>query len=231
MEKIIYCIGDSHVSFFSGLDGVQPCWPIVGNDVISFFRTYRLGPVLAYNLCEINTTTKGREALFSVLDTIPCGSTILLCFGEIDCRAHLLKQSVRRQKDIENVTKDCVDRYLRVILEIQTAGFSLIVWNVVPSIVKEIAHTVKFPVYGTCEERNRITALFNLYLSNLCYRFRIPFISIFDRLVDTEGLTLSEFYLKDGQHLSQKAMPLAISALNQVLGGYENKNGRYKLSD
>lgn len=157
----------------------------------------------------------------------------MLCFGEIDCRAHLLKQSVRRQKDIENTVKDCVDRYLKVILEIQTAGFSLMVWNVIPSIAKEITHTVKFPVYGTCEERNKITALFNLYLGNLCYRFRIPFISIFDKLVNDAGLTRTEFYLKDEQHLSQKAMPLALFEFNKngILCGYENKNGCYKLSD
>ena len=62
-SEVIYCIGDSHVSFFSGKDAIVPCWPFPSEDMIPFFRTFRLGPVLAYNLVKVGTKTRGREAL------------------------------------------------------------------------------------------------------------------------------------------------------------------------
>ncbi len=46
----VYCLGDSHVSFFSGTDRIQPVWPERSVDALPVFRTFHLGPVLAYNL-------------------------------------------------------------------------------------------------------------------------------------------------------------------------------------
>ena len=35
--SVLYCIGDSHVSFFSGVDRIQPNWPDEAECHISFF--------------------------------------------------------------------------------------------------------------------------------------------------------------------------------------------------
>lgn len=45
--EIIHCIGDSHVSFFGGLDRIQPVWPQRSDDRLPWFRTYHIGPALA----------------------------------------------------------------------------------------------------------------------------------------------------------------------------------------
>lgn len=55
----IYCIGDSHASFFSGYDRIQPSWPNKSTNKFSFLKNYRLGPVLAYNLCSFKTRSRG----------------------------------------------------------------------------------------------------------------------------------------------------------------------------
>lgn len=221
----IYCIGDSHVNFFSGQNKIQPLWPNPSNDILPFFRTFRLGAVLAYNLCEYGTRKKGRELLFVLLGrdvpiqsrAVPPESKVLLCFGEIDCRAHLLKQAELQKRDILSVVEECVERYFSVISEIQQLGYEVFVWNVIPSSRYDSIPNKEFPVYGTCLDRNHVTHLFNDYLMDLCMSAGVKFISIFDELVDEYRLTRIEYYF-DFIHLSQKAMPLALAKIEEVVG-------------
>lgn len=215
-KQPIHCIGDSHASFFSGQDKIYPLWTDPSQDCLPMFRSYRLGPVLAYNLCKEGTTTQGRENLFTVLEQIKIHSKVMLCFGEIDCRAHLLKQSVLQNRSIEEVVHECVDRYFSVILEVADKQYDLLIWNVIPSSRYETVGNKDFPLYGTCRERNQVSKLFNQYLAELCVKKRIKFISIFDKLIDQDGLTRMEFY-RDRVHLSQKAMPFVLEEMNRSL--------------
>lgn len=216
--RTLYCIGDSHVSFFAGVDAVQPLWPERSVDRLPCFRSFRLGAVLAYNLCDWNTRMRGRENLFAVLHAaVPSGSPILLSFGEIDCRAHLLHQAERQSRPIEEVVGDCVSRYQAVIREVKEKGFPVIVWQAVPSTRANISNNTEFPAYGTCHQRNEVTSLFNGKLAIWCAEEEIPFVSIFGSLVDDKGLTRMEYYM-DEIHLSQRAMPLAIRAIEALEG-------------
>jgi hypothetical protein len=216
-DKIIHCIGDSHVSFFSGTESVQPKWPEKSEDRLPFFRTYRLGAVLAYSLCEFNTRMRGREKLFSILkEQIPPGNRLLLCFGEIDCRAHLLRQSIQQHKPIEEIVRKCVRRYYSVIKEMMDMNYELIIWSVIPSTLYEKVANEEFPVYGTCQERNHVTRLFNRELEKLSRPDEVMTVSIYDELVDENGLTRMEYY-KDSVHLSQRAMPLLLEKLKRSL--------------
>lgn len=221
----IYCIGDSHVNFFSGQNKINGLWPNPSNDILPYFRTFRLGAVLAYNLCEYGTRKKGRELLFVLLDrdvpiqarTIPPQSKLLLCFGEIDCRAHLLKQAELQKRDIPSVVEECVERYFSVICEIQQLGYEVFVWNVIPSSRYNSIPNKEFPVYRTCLERNHVTQLFNNYLKDLCSSAGAKFISIFDELIDEHGLTRTEYYF-DYIHLSQKAISFALAKIEEIVG-------------
>ncbi len=223
-NNLIYCIGDSHVSFFSGTDRIQPLWPEVSNDTLSQFKTFRIGPVLAYNLCENNTKTKGREKLFDVIRTeVPHKSKVLLCFGEIDCRAHLLKQAQAQGRDINDIVCECVGRYFSCIKEILALGHELLIWNVIPSTRYEKITNEEYPVYGTCAERNQVTKLFNEYTERLCEQTGCKFISIYEQLLGSDGLTQME-YFKDPIHLSQKVMPWVLKKIQDhaVLGDQES---------
>lgn len=212
----IYCIGDSHVSFFSGENTIQPNWPEESEDVLPFFKTFRLGAVLAYNLGLKRTTMRGHEKLWAILNTaIPNESDVLLCFGEIDCRAHLIKQSHQQNRPIEIVVQDCIDRYLTTIRQVRNAGYPVLVWGPTPS--SSSIFGGKYPTYGTSVERNQVTKLFNDYLAQACdTEADIRFASIFDHLITADFETHTDYYM-DTIHLSQKAMPLAIEALQTVL--------------
>jgi len=218
-KNIIYCLGDSHVNFFSGRNEIQPSWPYPCLNGLPFFESYRLGPVLAYNLCRLDTMTRGRENLFQILrKRIPKNSIVLLCFGEIDCRAHLLKEAERQNKPIPEVVKDCVTRYFSVIQEIGSLGYCPVVWNILPTTSRTDLNpqTVGYPTYGSQKQRNRVTELFNESIKGLCENENIPFISIYNKLVDRDGNAICEYY-SDRIHLSQDAMPFALDKIKSGL--------------
>ena len=77
-NSIIFCIGDSHTSVFSGSGTkanqiMQPVWPEKASNKIRFLRSYRIGPATAYqsikkiNKNEILDLIK--ECIFSELKT------------------------------------------------------------------------------------------------------------------------------------------------------------------
>lgn len=209
---VIHCIGDSHASFFSGREQMQPVWPDRSSDRIPSFRSYRLGAVLAYSLHKEETTSRGREKLFEVVATLPKQSRILLCFGEIDCRVHLVKQAEKQGKPLESVVKECVAAYIRVAHEVQQMGCEVLVWGVIPSTTSGTIAQSEYIEYGTDEQRNEATRLFNTYLYALAEEKKILCISIFDQLVNSKGNT-KFYYYADKIHLSQRAMPIAIKAV------------------
>jgi hypothetical protein len=216
--KLIHCIGDSHVNFFSGVDRMQNSWPNPSWTEHPTFITYRLGPVLAYNLVKLNTKTRGREKLFKVVTKLPRNSKVLLCFGEIDCRAHLLKQAKLQQRPVDQLIKECVARYISAALEIKALGHEVIIWNVVPSSPKAINST-EFPSYGNPKERALVTQLFNDALAKACGDHGLLFASIYDKLIKPNGLPNLKFF-RDQIHLSQSAFPFAKHALEQLMPGF-----------
>jgi len=216
---VIHCIGDSHVSFFSGENKIQPRWPELSNDKTPLFKTYRVGPSLAYNLCEVGTKTRGRENLFAILESIPLGSSVMLCFGEIDCRAHILEQSELQKRNVPAIVKECVERYFTVICEVREKGYQVMVWNVIPPCLDSTPINPEFPRYGTCLERTEVTRAFNEYLSFLCREKAIIFISIFENLLDSKGKRKNNLFL-DQTHLASAAIPYV---LQKLYGKKENK--------
>lgn len=217
---LIHAIGDSHCLFFSGqqppaiipnkwgpgIDGAQ--------DRLLEFRTYHLGPVLAYNLCERETTTRGREKLLSLLDraVIPGGSTLLLCFGEIDCRCHLLKQAQVQNRTLADVAVECVRRYFGFIDELRDRQCVPVVWGPVASQPDDWPLNADFPRFGTECERNLATGVFSAKCRMLCAAHKIPYVSLLDKLASRDFRTnRSMFY--DACHVKSELLPAAIAAL------------------
>lgn len=222
-KKVIHCIGDSHVSFFSGEDKVQPLWPEKSTDKIPLFKTYRIGAVLAYSLSKYNTKLKGREIVSVLLDrgipeeqrSIAPKSNVLFCFGEIDCRAHFMKQSEMQGRPVDEIVEDCVEGYVDFIKGYHQLGYNILIWGPIPSAVDGVKNNEEFPFYGTNEERNRITKKFNESLKIKLSSINVPLVSIFESLVNEKGLT-NPIYYRDSIHLSQRAMPLALSEFEKL---------------
>ncbi len=212
-NTVIHCIGDSHVDFLSGYNNIQPEWPLLHHDRVPLFKTYRLGAVLAYTISKKGS--HGHEALHSLLTTIPPKSYVMLMLGEIDCRVHLIKQAKSQKKPVSVVVKKCVDNYFSSIEEIKNAGYQIIVWGVIPSTRFEVQDD-SYPTVGTCRERNEVTKLFNLHLEAKAKSKNLPFLSLYNDLVDADGLTNMKYFI-DLIHLSTRAIPLVIKKMSTIV--------------
>lgn len=189
----IYCVGDSHVDFFKNNQRFIVHW---------------LGPVTAYNL-------EDKKELFEVLNDIPKGSYVMLVAGEIDCRAHLEKQTNLQNRFLIDVVSDCVDKYFKVIKKLKELYFKPIIWGVTASSIEQIDKG-EYKSFGDCKNRNYITSLFNKRLKYWSEKEDIPMISIFEKLIDDNYLTKTKYY-KDAIHLSPKVMPWVIKQLEKKL--------------
>lgn len=213
-QPSIYVIGDSHVSMYSGWDRIIPKWP-EENFVrcrLPYFQAIRLGPVLAYNLCEYGKASLGRERLMLALSCIPASSKVLLCFGEIDCRAHLLKQAAAQYRSVDDLVKECVDRYFGVVTEVREKGFEVLVASVIPSGLDGIQSNPEYPHYGSSAERNAVTSKFNCHLELLCAKHSVFFLNITTHLLAENGAPRAQYFL-DGVHLSHRSLVFAIDLL------------------
>lgn len=212
----IYCLGDSHVCLFSGQDAIQPGWPAPAEDLLPYFVTCHLGGSLAYNLTRSGTKSLGRENLFGALQkTVPPGQTVLLSFGEIDCRAHVIKQAAKRQVPLETVVAECLENYFHVVREVQALGFPVIVYNAVPSAIPRPRKTTREDDYiavGSLPERNAAIRAFNAGAKQRCAACGAKFLETAPAFVTAEGRAISWYYF-DAIHLSQRAMPATLRAL------------------
>lgn len=225
---MIHCVGDSHVSVFSGrgvrqdpsvgekMDIMVPCWPIPSDDRLPEFRTHRIGGLTSYQLVK-----KG-DLIKSIFDSLGLqdGDWVLLAFGEIDCRVHLAKRA-RQGEPIAPIVEECVDRYGQALAAYKEWWPKLVVHGpIASSIQKETTEeewdpSKNFPAYGTCILRNRITLAYTGTLSDKCDELGISFYSIMPQMID-EFLETDPYYLMDDIHLSQNAMPLIRAELSKL---------------
>lgn len=221
----IYCIGDSHVNLFSGYDHLQKKWPHPSRDRLPQFKVYRVGAGLAYNLRELGTTMGTRERLLKAIETIPPESQILLCFGEIDCRFHLIRHAEKTSKNWDDVAEECAARYFEGLQVLIEKRFKVSVYNVIPS-ARQSKIDKKFPTTGTCLERNKMTQLFNAALREKCSQKGLPFVESFESLINQKGLTKSLYYL-DKVHLAQRALPHIMRAIENALPDFKFEKPKY----
>lgn len=218
---MIHCIGDSHVSLFSGEDAIQPVWPAVSRDHLANFKTYHIGAALAFNLSREGTQTQGREKLFEILSTdVPDGATVLLSFGEIDCRAHLTKQAEKSNTPIPDVVDACLDEYFKVVGEIAALGYRVVVYNAVLSRPRvrgaRRANDAAYTTHGTREERSEAIRIFNAGAKKRCVDSGVLFLENVPHLADRDG-TISTWYFFDSIHLSQRAVPVTLRELAALI--------------
>ena len=138
----------------------------------------------------------------------------MLCFGEIDCRAHLIRQSEARGVPLDDVVAECVSRYFQVVREVCAMNYRVMIWNVIPPTITT-CQDCEFPVAGSFEDRMAVTRQFNGLLHSHCENEGIPFVSIFDSLLNAAGIPEHRYFV-DGIHLGPEALELAINALRGI---------------
>src|SRR3989304_36257 len=150
-------IGDSHTSIFSFTNTIPPTdkW-----HEYEHFRVLHVGAITAYNICN-NTS------IFNQCKAILKNESILLSFGEIDCRCR-----VDREPDkYENIDL-IIDRYFTFIKSIENKN--IICMGIVPCLVEtpfsdwfaadKSRSDIFISTRGTLAERNSYKQYFNFKL-------------------------------------------------------------------
>lgn len=214
-SNMVYCIGDSHVTLFSGNNKILPEWPAGHKDNVPLFSTYFVGPRLAYNISTEKSI--GRRKIDSIISKIPKNSYIMFVFGEIDCRVHLIREAKKQKRNINEVVCECVDRYFILIKDFAQKGYSPIVWCITPSTIFNLPN-IELPTFRNWKERNNVTRIFNKQLNKLAKKQKYPVISIYNKLIDKNGRTNMNYFI-DPIHLSTNALPLVLMEFESKING------------
>lgn len=197
--KFIHIIGDSHTLAF------QDC----------SLKVHYLGAVTAYNLVYENSSTRGREQLFRIINSLKQGEIVMLVFGEIDSRIHIYNQYIKNNKkvSIEKLIDNVVKNYSQVIEEIIKKKLKIAVYNIVPPGPQ--GNIYNYPHYAKWEDRLKITRIMNNKLKTYCRKNGILFIDIFDQVINNENISENNFrlnkYIFDDVHLNEKVTKLVLN--------------------
>lgn len=196
LKKIqkINCLGDSHISIFSNAPEL-----IKENEffINKQFSAYRFGPYLAYNF-------PGKDNILATANSIPEDENLLLCFGEIDCRAQVKNHVESRQEDFKVIIDEIVLKYFIGIDEIKNKN--KIIFSVTPELkeqpffyyYKENPEVFDCP-RGTYSERREYKEYFNKRIKEESESRNYKYISIYDYLVNEKDT--KEIYYLDDIHL------------------------------
>ena len=238
---MIYCFGSSQVGVFSGTDIPSPVWPersVICNgeifdkkDALPWFRTFNIGAVLAYH------AEKHFEKVKEILETISefdkVNDTLLLLFGDVDIRMHVYVQAAKQKKQMSEIVKTIAKRYLKAVLDLMDDGFNIALYGCIGSAVRSDAP--QYPIYGTVQNRNEATALFNGYLRRFCLDHNLPYVSVFNELM-TEYASTDLRYMDtelmgkgNGLHITTKMLPLLLWKCRDIgLIPFEDKISMYE---
>jgi hypothetical protein len=202
-QRNIYCVGDSHVMLF--------------RDVPRFI-IYWLGPATAYKLADKESTTNSNRRLMRIAKKVRKEDILLVCFGEIDCRVHVHKQTIENKRNMEDIVGDIMDRYVSVLKQLKLSVLNLCVLGISPAGRNYDGVALGYSRYNLpASEHKKIKGVFNSKLRDACRKNKIPFIDIYSRTLDSAGY-MSKKYSGDNIHLNDKAIEIIKDDLNAHFG-------------
>lgn len=222
-KKTFYVIGDSHTDVFSknkfekkrDIGCALKQWFLKANYCCApMFITYHLGAVTAYGSFSSQSSTRCKEKINYLIENgfLPKKCNVILSFGEIDCRVHILRQAELMGIPWQQVVCNVVQHYSRLICFLNNKGFNVFVYGPVGSQSDEVGFDPSYPRYGNEKIRNEITKNFTDCLIKFCSEKNIPVISILTNLVSNDLTTNDKFY-RDGVHLNDEGRELLMDEL------------------
>jgi hypothetical protein len=196
----IHCIGDSHISLFSGEHRIIGYNVLVKNRE---FYTVHVGPYTAFNAHK-------KEKIKNLCDKIPKNEHLLFSFGEIDtrCRVHLSEDKI---KNINLIS----DNYFKLINRVK---HKVIVLGVTPCLFEEPMKDfpermdIRTLTKGTLEERNFYKKTFNDIVEKRCKKEDHIFIDYWDFCKEKENLYLDDIHLS-GKEVIETIRELIINKI------------------
>ena len=217
-KETVFVIGDSHTDIFTKntIEKKKIIWGNgtpeqnlwVNTENAPDFIAYHVGPCLAYSTNSRHSSQFFYEKLHFLLDNgfFPDGCRILTVFGEIDCRVHVKKQAEKQNKTEEEIVDEIIRHYGEFITMLKNRGYRVTVYAPIASQKETVNVDPEFPRYGSEIERNSISILFGRKMAEFCQRGGVRFVSIINKLLNSNLTTKGEYY-RDGVHLNLEAFP------------------------
>ena len=211
----ILVTGDSHSRFWAGYDTLAEHPSVFrGVDVLS------IGPATAYNAGTLGSSTGAREKITAHLLANPGRyGCVILCFGEIDCRLHILKHALTNDVTIEDSVERVVARYMTLVDELRRKyDIPVLLWGPVASAPETAAsYNPIYPSIGSNIERNHVTVLFAEKIRAEAGRRKgVAQFDILDVMID-ESMGTRPGFLFDECHVGARALPTAEKRLRSCL--------------
>ncbi|NOX32249.1 MAG: hypothetical protein GXP56_00720 [Deltaproteobacteria bacterium] len=201
MNRKIAAVGDSH-----SLRCFENHALIADSKV--YFGYNKLDGKTAYKLKDHDK--KVRKIITPIKD-----KHIIFVFGEVDVRIHIKYQHRQSGIPVKTLVENTAKRYTGYIAQLRNEGFDIHVFNVVPTgdfagkQFESWEKKLKYPFDNNFKERQLYTLMLNSEL-NLCCQMRgIPFIDIYQYLVDARGARKKEL-VYDFAHINSKTADIVM---------------------
>jgi hypothetical protein len=197
-----HCIGDSHSLIFRK--------DMCGKDheaLLETFVVHHIGPYLAFNF---ENSHESFNKTIDILRSLERTDTIILSFGEIDCRCHILKQKYEKSRCIEDIVEEITTKYTDSVKDLckMTSNIFLLAPAPTGNFDNDYTFNKEFPFYGTYRERNRVTQMF---IDSLEKKYD-KVVSVFSIVINKDYSTKME-YFRDMIHLSSEMLPYILKRI------------------
>ncbi len=217
---MLFVFGNSHVVTFCGS-------PPAGNKSPKIMTNKPQRNPENPNICSMflgkglvayNFVNKHLPKVYAALKDVSADKSkdsCLLYIGEVDCRYYLAKR-VLEGDDRETVVKECVERFFETVKDMLEKGWRVAVAGSHPTTTEGHDEHPDHPHWGDCALRNAVCVEWNKQLKALCDGANVPFICIYDELVDENNITKMEYFV-DYCHLSyEKCFPKFLRELRKA---------------
>lgn len=204
---MIWAMGDSHTQYLEDISTVSRPGAAVLPHLV-FRHIFSNESPTAWKLVEEGSNSLGRERLFSALRLLKPSQEMLLCYGEIDARAHLPRK-YQQGIPLEKCVADTVGRYAQVLKEMERFRGRVYVHGLPPIssiMLKEGPLTDPRAMQVSEEVRIQAFVLLNDGLKSACAELGYKF---FDAMRHTSEKgrmgVMDDKWLKDTHHLKPEA--------------------------
>ncbi len=202
MQKKIFAVGDSHsLRCFENHPHIA--------DSKALFGYNKLDGRTAFNLARHDKRV--RKIIPAIGDR-----HIIFVFGEVDVRIHIKYKHRQTGTPIDELLCNTANRYTDYVRDLRQDGYDIHIFNVVPTgnfstpAARRWKERLIYPFTTNRLERTRYTEELNRQLERCCALRDIPFINIYQYLVDDRGRRKKEL-IYDFAHLNNKTADLVMA--------------------
>ncbi len=203
MDRKIFAVGDSHSRrCFENHAYIADSRVLVGYN--------KLDGKTAFNL------ERHEKKVLRILKPLQ-SKELIFCFGEVDVRLQLKYKHQQLGIPIPQLIRDTANRYTGYVHKLRSQGYKIYIFNVVPTgdflgpEAEKWKKGLHYPFTASYEERKSYTEQLNEAYAEACNTLQIPFIDIYQDLVDEKGKRREELVF-DYAHLNNCCADLVMES-------------------